>query len=112
MEKFSQWRDAATGVAPFLPLEKFAKDTSSFVIGIEVISATILGLVKAVLAVTWAGSYFAILQWIPVLQSIGLKVLLLLCGVYSAKMSFEDAKRGWVYYLREYVSLVLTNLNI
>ncbi|CAN6674259.1 hypothetical protein TRVA0_051S00210 [Trichomonascus vanleenenianus] len=95
MEKFSQWRDGATGIAPFLPAVKaYSYESSNFLIAAEIVLANTIRALKVPVLILILALHLAVFQWIPALSQKSLKLLLLIAGVYWTPISSEDARRG------------------
>ncbi|KAG1440174.1 hypothetical protein G6F56_012024 [Rhizopus delemar] len=81
MEKYSRWRDAGTGIQPFLPPVPPRTDSSFFVIltnGVHTISGSAQGLVK-----------------IPIILSLGLFYLLFVPILGTLLTPIKPLKRLW-----------------
>jgi hypothetical protein len=66
MEKFSQWRDGATGIAPFLPNSRpLLFDSPAANIASTVVK-TVLALASFPCVLYNLGVYLLIVQWIPI----------------------------------------------
>lgn len=97
MEKFSQWRDEGTGIAPFLPVVRpgFEEITVGSVLS-AIVGALLAGITIpfALIAIL----LYAILG--PITGRAGrqflARLVLVLLKVFNVKLINESAKRGWV----------------
>ncbi|KDB23050.1 hypothetical protein H109_05076 [Trichophyton interdigitale MR816] len=90
MEKYSQFRDRASGIAPFLPI---VGQTPT----ISVLFHTFLFVVRFPLLISACLFYFCILQWLPI-GSLGTKVslwtILGIPGIWWVDLQIEGVKKG------------------
>ncbi|KAK9240474.1 hypothetical protein V1525DRAFT_395073 [Lipomyces kononenkoae] len=104
MEKFSQWRDKGTGIAPFLPHPSSTFETTRLVSSpapvrlANTILAVFSCIVKIPLALTLALLHFAIIsQLVPSypIRKASARILLTILGVWYWNVSIEGARSGW-----------------
>ncbi|KAK2743443.1 hypothetical protein FQN57_004908 [Myotisia sp. PD_48] len=97
MEKFSQFRDRASGIAPFLPV---VTPTSR----ISLLFYVILFAIRLPILVTACFVYFGILQWLPI-GNLGKKMslwtLLGIPGIWWVDIQIENLPRGSLGVHRE-----------
>ncbi|KAI9889633.1 MAG: hypothetical protein M1814_005141 [Vezdaea aestivalis] len=90
MEKYSQFRDRGTGIAPFFPIPSQSS-------GAYLPLVTLLFLVRLPLLVTFAATYFLVLQWMP-LGSWAKKAMLWLIlgvpGIWWIDLQIDGVRRG------------------
>ncbi|KAK6341208.1 hypothetical protein TWF696_008294 [Orbilia brochopaga] len=90
MEKYTQYRDRGTGIAPFIPI---ATPSSSFHVPV----AAVLFALRVPVLVAAAGSYFLFLQFMPLgglFQKGMLWICMLVAGVWWVDLQVEGVKRG------------------
>lgn len=86
MEKFSKYRDGATGIAPFLPVTKIKETSLTQAVKI------ILGVLKLPFVLALLLLHGSIFQWTPVRRQF-LSIILLFIGV-STSINSEEQKRN------------------
>ncbi|EEH11733.1 conserved hypothetical protein [Histoplasma capsulatum G186AR] len=90
MEKFSQFRDRGSGIAPFLPI-------SSQHSGIYLPFHIFLFCMRLPLLITAFAAYFCVLQWLPI-GSLGKKaslwVMLGIPGIWWIDLQIDGVKKG------------------
>ncbi|EHK19580.1 uncharacterized protein TRIVIDRAFT_181702 [Trichoderma virens Gv29-8] len=90
MEKYSQFRDRATGIAPFLPVSS----TSS---AISTLTHVLLFLVRLPLFLTYALGYFLVFHPLPLpvfVRKIALWGLMAIPGIWWIDLQLDGVKRG------------------
>ncbi|KAL6821324.1 hypothetical protein V8C40DRAFT_250102 [Trichoderma camerunense] len=90
MEKYSQFRDRATGIAPFLPV-------SSPSSAISTLTHTLLFLVRLPIFLTYALGYFIIFHPLPLpvfVRKIALWGLMAIPGIWWIDLQLDGVKRG------------------
>ncbi|EWC46991.1 hypothetical protein DRE_03753 [Drechslerella stenobrocha 248] len=90
MEKYTQYRDRGTGIAPFIP---FATSASTFQLPV----AAVLFALRAPMLMAMAASYFLVLQFMPLgafFQKGMLWMCMLVAGVWWVDLQVEGVKRG------------------
>lgn len=90
MEKFSQFRDRATGIAPFLPV-------STRVSGLSTISHTFLFLFRLPLFITYFLGYFLFFHFLPlpiIFRKVALWGLMAIPGIWWIDLQLDGVKRG------------------
>ncbi|KAM5442462.1 Lysophosphatidic acid:oleoyl-CoA acyltransferase 1 [Microsporum ferrugineum] len=90
MEKYSQFRDRASGIAPFLPVVGHSPT-------ISLLFHAFLFVVRFPLLISACIFYFCVLQWLPI-GSLGNKVslwtILGIPGIWWVDLQIEGVKRG------------------
>ncbi|TGZ76679.1 hypothetical protein EX30DRAFT_344696 [Ascodesmis nigricans] len=90
MEKFSQYRDRGTQIAPFLPLRTQTTALQSF-------TGFLLFLLRLPLFLFIAGAYLLVFHWLPIgvlSRKAWLWSILGVCGVWWVDLQVEGVKRG------------------
>ncbi|KAA8907368.1 hypothetical protein FN846DRAFT_947569 [Sphaerosporella brunnea] len=90
MEKFSNYRDRGTQIAPFLPING---QRSTF----QTIYGAIIFLFRLPFFLSVAGSYLLFVHWLPVgslIRKAWLWSILGVCGVWWVDLQVEGVKRG------------------
>ncbi|KAL7929883.1 hypothetical protein V8C35DRAFT_314554 [Trichoderma chlorosporum] len=90
MEKYSQFRDRATGIAPFLPV-------SSASSAISTVTHVLLFLVRLPFFITYALGYFMIFHPLPlpvVVRKVALWGLMAIPGIWWIDLQLDGVKRG------------------
>ncbi|OPB44902.1 vacuolar protein sorting protein Vps66 [Trichoderma guizhouense] len=90
MEKYSQFRDRATGIAPFLPV-------SSPSSAISTLTHTLLFLVRLPIFLTYALGYFIVFHPLPLpvfVRKIALWGLMAIPGIWWIDLQLDGVKRG------------------
>lgn len=87
MEKFSNFRDEGTGIAPFLPVKPFHSSATKFAlyfVGFILILPSMIAIL----------GYVTIIQWIPVLELLYLRFILKLIFRISSVTIYQDGDRA------------------
>ncbi|KEF57143.1 uncharacterized protein A1O9_07333 [Exophiala aquamarina CBS 119918] len=90
MEKFSQYRDKGSGIAPFLPIPPDPK-------GIQLPFHIFLFVCRVPLLLLFAFSYFAFLQWMPIGvfgRKVSLWCILGIPGIWWIDLQIDGVKKG------------------
>ncbi|ODQ79685.1 hypothetical protein BABINDRAFT_161405 [Babjeviella inositovora NRRL Y-12698] len=91
MEKFTTWRDKATGIAPFLPVPE-ARAESSLVYLSSVAFKTGLFVLKLPIFVV-AYALFVAIPFVPAVSKFLARLILILFGFYTVDISVDGVKR-------------------
>ncbi|EHK49610.1 uncharacterized protein TrAtP1_010858 [Trichoderma atroviride] len=91
MEKYSQYRDRATGIAPFLPVSPPSS-------AISTLTHSLLFLLRLPFFLTYAFTYFLIFHPLPILpvfvRKIALWGLMAIPGIWWIDLQLDGVKRG------------------
>ncbi|KAK2597424.1 Lysophosphatidic acid:oleoyl-CoA acyltransferase 1 [Conoideocrella luteorostrata] len=90
MEKFSQFRDRATGIAPFLPV-------TTPLTTVSIVTHTILFIFRLPFFIAYAASYFILFQHLPlpvIARKIALWGLMAIPGIWWVDLQLDGVKRG------------------
>ncbi|KIV95779.1 hypothetical protein PV10_03394 [Exophiala mesophila] len=90
MEKFSQYRDKGSGIAPFLPIPPDPK-------GIRLPFHFFLFICRLPLLLIFALSYFALLQWLPIGvfgRKVSLWCILGIPGIWWIDLQIDGVRKG------------------
>ncbi|UNI17893.1 Lysophosphatidic acid:oleoyl-CoA acyltransferase 1 [Purpureocillium takamizusanense] len=90
MEKYSQFRDRATGIAPFLPVSTPLSAVSTLTHGL-------LFLFRLPFFLTYAASYFILFHYLPlpvIARKIALWGLMAIPGIWWVDLQLDGVKRG------------------
>ncbi|CAG9993929.1 unnamed protein product [Clonostachys byssicola] len=90
MEKFSQFRDRGTGIAPFLPV-------STSLSPISAITHTVLFIFRLPFFLSYVFCYFLFFHWLPLpvfLRKIALWGLMAIPGIWWIDLQLDGVKRG------------------
>ncbi|RDA88888.1 hypothetical protein CP532_5517 [Ophiocordyceps camponoti-leonardi (nom. inval.)] len=90
MEKYSQFRDKSTGIAPFLPISTPLSPASTLTHGL-------IFLIRLPFFLTFAFSYFFLFQYLPlpaVARKIALWGLMAIPGIWWVDLQLDGVRRG------------------
>ncbi|KAJ6437678.1 vacuolar protein sorting protein [Purpureocillium lavendulum] len=90
MEKYSQFRDRATGIAPFLPVSTPLSVVSTLTHGL-------LFLFRLPFFLTYAASYFVLFHYLPlpvIARKVALWGLMAIPGIWWVDLQLDGVKRG------------------
>ncbi|KAA8912141.1 hypothetical protein TRICI_003606 [Trichomonascus ciferrii] len=88
MEKFSKYRDEATGIAPYLPISRIQDNQVVHVL------KHVVGILKLPIIFVLLLIHGLVVQWIPPARQSFLKLILLVMGLHAWNVSSEDKKRS------------------